>query len=326
MITVTCETDVDSYAEAYYSPVVSCTLKDGAGNNLASGQQTGFEETSEIDVTFEYQGQPGTAYVLYGAHELVYQTTDDQDEGDGYSGGYNTESFLDYYDFQQPTLQYDYYGNLLPPNGSNIPFDFGFEGPGPLESSPSEVVFLSNTEQGAGIPPNIAIRFSGAKSPGDNLALSSFSCSTALGLKACGNGWNWNLEGVAPVGDDASMWTLSVQVLSGSSISGNTKDSSGNLHPYSQSIPAQPDGPEQNELQQTKGTKTIFYLDGPGPNTQAGGLPVDSVTFGANFNVSVCSTVVQSVCANQNYFTKVVVNPGASLSTTSSAAGLGSLP
>ena len=68
MVTATCETNLDESAETYYTAKVGCTLTDGSGNNLASGDQVSSQ--GDAVVVLQIQGVAGTTYVVNGSHSV----------------------------------------------------------------------------------------------------------------------------------------------------------------------------------------------------------------------------------------------------------------
>jgi hypothetical protein len=176
----------------------------------------------------------------------------------------------------------------------------------------------------------ITVRLSGAKSSTDHLRYGIDSCSENLGgplvcVNTSPSGWFWNAEVSAVVSDDASKWTVTQTKDSGRN-KGFFKDSSGILHPFDTgvtSILCPPcDGPMSTFLQQTAGTKNIFYLDAPGPFMTTVGGTVDSTTLVDNFTAHFCSTVVPTACFTKQWYVKIVIAPGR-LVSGSSSAGLG---
>ena len=177
----------------------------------------------------------------------------------------------------------------------------------------------------------ITVKFSSSKSPGDNLTFGTASCSENLGGPlVCNNasvpGWFWNVEVSAVVNDDASKWAVTQTIESKRGKGYYTYQ--GVLHAFDTgvtSVPCPPcDGPDAQYLQQTSGQKNIFYLDGPGPfMTYATYGPVDSETFAENFTAHFCSTLVANTCYTQQWYVKIVVDPGAFLDVGQSSAGLG---
>jgi len=174
----------------------------------------------------------------------------------------------------------------------------------------------------------ITVHFTGSKTAGDSLTFptgSSQTCSQGLGLQNCPaqGTWVWNLEVQGTVNDDASQWNVH-QSYTGRA-KGFTKDSSGNLLSFDDSLNVPTDDPDPSFVQQTAGQKSIFWIDAPGHRTDRSGVPIDSLTQVQNFTSTVCSSVVTTSCASVNWYLKLVVTAGGNLDTTNSATGFGSL-
>jgi hypothetical protein len=176
----------------------------------------------------------------------------------------------------------------------------------------------------------ITIAFAGSKSAGDNLSFGAASppdCSESLGLQSCPSLWPWNIEGKGVVTDDASKWTVTQTKTV--AFKGYCKNSSGTLVSFSSDGPIgpAPDPLNSSVVQQPAGQTTIYFIDGPGgANTDTvGGIayPVDSLTLVQNFTTTFCSTTAPNVCTPINWYSKIVVDPGAKLDTTQSKSDLG---
>ena len=134
------------------------------------------------------------------------------------------------------------------------------------------------------------------------------------------------MEIEADVSDDASKWTVQ-QSFTGRK-KGFTKDSSGVLHSFDETLNMPNDNPDSHFVQQTAGQKIIFWIDGPGHglnlSTPRGSEGIDSITQVENFTSTVCSTVSTGACFSVNWYLKLVVNPGGVLDTVNCKAALGS--
>ena len=186
---------------------------------------------------------------------------------------------------------------------------------------------------------NITVHFNGSLAPGDSLSFSNVAqtCSSTLGLKDCStkypSTWVWNVEIEADVYDDAANYTVS-QGVTGQT-TGYYKASNGSLQSFSTSTnkPAPQDNPPSAVLQQTSGTKVIFWLDAPGrgtvytdPNNSQNSGPIDSMTDVKNFTSSICTNANPSKCWSVNWYTEIIVKSGGTLDTVNSAAGFGTAP
>jgi hypothetical protein len=87
---------------------------------------------------------------------------------------------------------------------------------------------------------------------------------------------------------------------------------------------------DSSVVQATAGQTTIYWIDGPGhtttyPNPIDGQIyPIDSITQVQNLTTTFCSSSHPSDCNSINWYSKLVVDPGAKLDTAQSASGLGS--
>jgi len=175
----------------------------------------------------------------------------------------------------------------------------------------------------------ITIKLTGTKTPGDNLSFvgSNSACSENLGLQDCRatkGAWAWAVEVQANVNDDASKWLVSQSFTTRTK--GFTKDSAGNLTAFDDPTPLGDDTPSASFIQQPSGQTVLFWIDAPGHRTNRLSVPIDSMTEVENITSTVCNRVMPTVCSSVNWYVKLIVNPGAVLDTTSSTAGLGSLP
>lgn len=311
IVTATCRTDLDMYAQAWYQAVVLCTVSDSAGTVLVSKQAT--DTTGELGyatVTVTVTGTSGVTYKAVGKHSVLVTVETD-------IVAPPSRTFNDYYYYQYFTA--DGESQIYSP-GANT-----WYGPGPQRQITTHSLPLGYTYDSAPTAPTVVVRTSGLKTTGDNLSFSNStsSCSESLGLLNCAPPayWVWNVEIKAVVGDDASKWTVS-QTAS-VRYKGNTKDSSGTLQAFDVTEPTEMDNPNSVFVQQTSGQKNIFWLDDPGFEKTWNGQAVDSVTEVMNFASSVCSTKVPSLCGSYNWHIKLIVKPGAVLDTANSDAGQG---
>lgn len=170
------------------------------------------------------------------------------------------------------------------------------------------------------------VKFSGSKTPGNNLTFPSQTCSQSLGLFNCpGRGtWVWNVEIKADVTDDASKWTPQ-QSYTGRK-KGFSKDSSGVLHSFDVPLNVPDDSPDSQFVQKPAGQKILFWLDAPGHFYRLdNGQMIDSMTQVQNFTSTICSTVSSGTCVTTTWHFKLVIKPGSVLDTANSTAGNGSL-
>lgn len=178
----------------------------------------------------------------------------------------------------------------------------------------------------------LSISFTGNKSAGDNLsfeaAAPTIECSESLNLHSCPTYWGWNIEGKGVVSDGAPFWTVTQSVTSGAN-QGYYKNSSGTLVSFGGPIKTT-DLMDSSVVQATAGQTTIYWIDGPGhtttyPNPIDGQIyPIDSITQVQNLTTTFCSSSHPSDCNSINWYSKLVVDPGAKLDTAQSASGLGS--
>jgi hypothetical protein len=317
MVTAVCETDTDDYTYEYYEAVAVCTVTDDEGNQVAYNQnidEGGYLGYAYVVLTF--QGLPGIVYTAKGKSQAEPVIPYDAPEG-------------------SPSAYYeDQYNFTLLSEGVPQTYldNYTWIGPGPPTEGNPKPINLGYTTASAAIAPLLSVKFSGTKSPNDALLfIYGNDCSETLGLTACypstysqiTANWRWNIEVSAQVNDDASKWTVAQNVLT-SSDTGQTVDSSGAKHPFTDNPPTGPDGPKPLYVQQTAGTKQIFWIDGAGPTMfENNGQSVDSLTFLVNFNGIVCSKVIPSACSKTLWYVKIIVKPGGILDTVNSQASTG---
>jgi IPT/TIG domain len=188
---------------------------------------------------------------------------------------------------------------------------------------------------------SITVNFTGSKSPNDQLNFSGAGeCPTEnLGLWYCPKlSWSFYIEGAATVSDDASKWRVKQHAVI--KRSGNTKDSQGILHPFSDnfdssSIPGDDDPCVLNDsrpgcldivsVQQPAGQKAIFWLDHPGSLYQASSDAIwDSLDENGQFTSRVCNRF--GICTKVSWFILLVVDPGSHLDFAQSFDGFGPGP
>lgn len=170
--------------------------------------------------------------------------------------------------------------------------------------------------------------FTRSKSGGDNLLFSNsgYDCSEGLGPHNCSYSWLWNVEGKGVVSDEGTLWTVKQSVVSGLA-KGYLKLPNGTLQSFTNNISPTPDGPNAPEaLQQTSGSNTIYWIDGPGSlqHTANPVYPINSITQVVNYSTEFCSTTVAGDCQSINWYAKLVVDPGGVLDLANSEAALGS--
>jgi hypothetical protein len=312
IVTATCETDED---DGDYEADVQCTVTDAAFNVKA--QQSAIDHGGQgyAQVVLTFTGQAGTNYIATSTHQAIANITDLPD-------GHGPTYYEDYYNYSS----FEQAGDIT------YPFSYEWYGPGPDVQIRNKNIRVGNTTASDAIAPVITLSFSGSKNALDLLTFAPAGvCSESLGLTDCPDYWSWNLEGNALVTDDASKWTVNQSFVSVND-SFYVKDSGGVLHHMTQSAGSGADGPAQQFLQQTSGTKNIFWIDSPGPPkfaqdpTSGVNDPVDSVTSSLNFSVSICSSLKTTVCSNATWYVKIVVNPGQQLDSTNSSAAVGTAP
>jgi hypothetical protein len=261
-----------------------------------------------------FAGVPGTTYTATGTRSATISYLDED-----YSDTLNPTDFYYAYNFSSFESPVETY-----------PDTYDWFGPGPPEGWTTSSVQTGNTTATKNYTKaTISLAFTGLKNTTDNLKFSAGNsgiCSEILGILFCPNiGYlEWNLEVTAAVSDDASKWTIKQQFVSGT-VSGNTIDATGTLHTFSQPQVATEDDPSSTFVQNTSGTKNIFWLDSPGvTNTANSGQPIDSMTFIQNFSGQVCSTVLTTICSpTVTWYVKIIITPGGHLDTTNSTAALG---
>jgi hypothetical protein len=123
-------------------------------------------------------------------------------------------------------------------------------------------------------------------------------------------------------------WTVTQSVTSGAN-QGYYKNSSGTLVSFGGPIKTT-DLMDSSVVQATAGQTTIYWIDGPGHTTTYQNpidgqiYPIDSITQVQNLTTTFCSSSHPSDCNSINWYSKLVVDPGAKLDTAQSASGLGS--
>jgi hypothetical protein len=109
-VTATCETDTDSYTDAYYSAEVYCVVEDSNNNAIASGLSTDTAGQGYAQVVLTFTGVPGTTYIATGTHEvkITYRVeVDDPPQpiflgyDDVYNFGFFSENPQTYDDFYE---------------------------------------------------------------------------------------------------------------------------------------------------------------------------------------------------------------------------------
>ncbi|HKF21771.1 MAG TPA: IPT/TIG domain-containing protein, partial [Candidatus Angelobacter sp.] len=156
------------------------------------------------------------------------------------------------------------------------------------------------------------------------------TCSEDLGLHNCPATafWNWSVEIVAHVNDDASNWVLK------QSAKGWRKGRyrvGGQYYDWVEFRNHPDDDPKQLLgppccLQQDAGQKYIFELDAPGQSYVYKGVgPIDHDIFVDNFTTFVCTKAKLNNCMMIKWYLEMIVTPGGILDTTNSKVGIGSI-
>ncbi len=164
---------------------------------------------------------------------------------------------------------------------------------------------------------SIAIKFSGSKTPGNNLSFPSGD--QTLGLKNLSDRWIWQVEIGGSVSDNAASWSLK------QSYTGRRKrvlqQSNGTLRPETDvNLNVPDDDPESPARQQPSGQSVFFWIDGPGHLKSVFGENTYSLTQVQNF--TSWAQKGSASCSVQ-WHLKLVVDPGGVLNTTQTQAGLG---
>jgi hypothetical protein len=170
VVTVVCETDLDMDSEAYYEAQVGCTLVDGNGTLLASGNSVDDSDEGFAQVVLTYQGTPGTIYNATGTHSgVIIFATDNVDEGwegGGENQGFEGAGFDDVYNFAAITEFIDMgYGTM--------PFDFSYFGPGPDTETKKKTLPVIHTTDTGSIPATggtLAVNFTGVIDSDDGMS------------------------------------------------------------------------------------------------------------------------------------------------------------
>jgi hypothetical protein len=305
-----CETDFDDEVDTgYYAAGVGCSVMDSNGTTVASGSYTDENDVAgEAAVTLTFSATPGFTYTVIGLHTAKITVPNDSPEDPRtitYADEYN---FLHYAETpEQPTSdQYQWFG------------------PGPLMENRTQILHFPATTAIAIATPQIMINFTGSKSSQDSLTFSKGGvCSESLGPTQCSDYFRYSYEGEVDV-PQASQWTVS-QTLLGL----RTNDTYSDGTSSNTTEPQQPDGPQQAFLQTMNG-EPVFWLDSPATpttvkDTTGKSFTVVNSTTAMNFSVKVCSTVITSVCATDNYFVKIVVLNGVLSGGTTAGQGSTSL-
>jgi hypothetical protein len=96
MVIATCETDLDITVQAFYKATVECTLKDDAGNTLATGRFTDKNGTQGYaQGVLSIPGVPGKTYTVHAVHFTDVELERSEDPFSGQSGWYDPFNFGD---------------------------------------------------------------------------------------------------------------------------------------------------------------------------------------------------------------------------------------
>ncbi len=114
IVTATCETDLDDYAQNYYQAAVVCRVVDSNGTVVASENQIDYDNVGYVQVVLTLNGTPGLTYTATGFHKGILEYVD---ETDPLPPPHTSQYYYDYYNFssfegsaQAYPNQYEWFG------------------------------------------------------------------------------------------------------------------------------------------------------------------------------------------------------------------------